>query len=456
MVFQYCHAQNDSVRTLVVKDIIIKGNRHTKSYIIKRELDINEGDTIAIRNLLGRLEKGKEQIENTTLFLEVKVEPVILNVSMVEIVISVREKWYIYPLPEFSLADRSWDEWISKYNASLKRVNYGIRFVHNNLTGRKDELNIKLINGYTRNIGFSYRAPYSNPKLTNGFSVGGGYSQTHEVAYKTSYNSNLVYFNNGEFARSAWNASASYFIRKRIKKSETIGINYSNISIADSIQTNVYNPHYFNQPSSRISFADVYYIFQYNDVNNILYPLRGYTMGFTVLKRGLGFNNGVGADMLSIQAEYDRYWSLGKKWYGSMQLQGKIKLPFDEPYFNQSAMGYGNAYVRGLDYAIIDGVAYSISKFNLKREILNFRIPTPLTKSKTFHKIPFKIYAKTFTDYGYCYAREGFTTNLSNKFLYSGGFGLDILTVYDIQFRFEYSFNQLGQNKLFLHNDRGF
>lgn len=449
---QQAKAQSDTVRVLVVRNIIVTGNKHTKTYIIKRELDIKEGDTIAIRNLTERIKKGRENINNTTLFLEVKADPLITDPYTTDIIVSVREKWYIYPLPEFSLVDRSWDEWISKYNASLKRVNYGIRFVHNNLTGRKDGLNIKLINGYTRNIGFSYKAPYSNPSLTNGFSIGAGYSQTHEIAYKTSYNNNLVYFNNGEFARSAWNISGAYSIRKKINKSETIGINYNNIEVVDSIQTAPYNPHYFNS-SSHVSFADIYYAFQYNDVNNIQYPLRGYTIGFNVIKRGFGFNGGI--DMLSIHGEYDKYWKLGHKWYTSLQMQGKIKLPFDQPYFNQQAMGFGNAYLRGLEYAVIDGVAYSILKVNLKREILNFVIPTPL-KSKTFHRIPVKVYAKAYTDYGYSYSRDGFTTQLSNKFLYSGGVGLDVLTVYDIQFRFEYSFNQLGQNRLFLHNDKGF
>jgi len=401
---------------------------------------------------MARIKRGRENINNTTLFLEVKADPLIIDAYTADIIVTVREKWYIYPLPEFSLVDRSWDEWVTKYNASLKRVNYGVKFAHYNLTGRRDELNIKLINGYTRNISFNYKAPYANSSLTNGFSIGAGYSQTHEVAYKTSYNNNLLYFNNGDFARSAWNISGSYSIRKRINKSETIGVNYSNIEIVDSIQTTPYNTHYFNT-SSHVSFADIYYVFQYNDVNNIQYPLNGYTVGFNVIKRGFGFNGGI--DMLSLQGEYDKYWKLGHKWYTSLQLQGKIKLPFDQPYFNQQGMGFGRAYLRGLEYAVIDGVAYSILKLNLKREILNFVIPTPL-KSKTFHRIPFKVYAKAYTDYGYLYSRDGFATQLSNKFLYSGGLGLDILTVYDIQFRFEYSFNQLGQNRLFLHNDSGF
>jgi hypothetical protein len=72
------------------------------------------------------------------------------------------------------------------------------------------------------------------------------------------------------------------------------------------------------------------------------------------------------------------------------------------------------------------------------------------------NKLPFHIYAKTYADFGYCYAKDENISILNNKFLYSGGFGIDILTLYDIQFKFEYSFNQLGQNGLFIHNEGGF
>ena len=40
---------------------------------------------------------------------------------------------------------------------------------------------------------------------------------------------------------------------------------------------------------------------------------------------------------------------------------------------------------------------------------------------------------------------------LSNSLLHSAGIGIDIVTFYDVILRFEYSFNQLGQNGLYLH-----
>ena len=70
--------------------------------------------------------------------------------------------------------------------------------------------------------------------------------------------------------------------------------------------------------------------------------------------------------------------------------------------------------------------------------------------------IPFTFFAKTYADLGYEYNKKEFAANLNNKLLYTGGFGIDILTFYDVNLRFEYSFNQLNQKGLFLHTQSGF
>jgi hypothetical protein len=326
--------------------------------------------------------------------------------------------------------------------------------LHNNLTGRKDELRIHVLNGYTKTLSFTYKAPYSNPALTNGFLIGGGYLKSREVAYKTGYDNEFVYYKQNHFVRNEWNFQVGYIIRRGLKVSHLFNLTYTHLHLDDSITSVNYNTAYFNKPVSKIGYVDFYYALKYTDVNNILYPLTGVSASVGLAKRGLGLSGGINS--FSIDAEYNRYWSLGKKWYASTQVQGNIKLPFRQPYINQQAMGYLNSYVRGFDYKIIDGVAYAIGKFNLKREIFNFSINTIFKKSKTFNKIPFHIYAKTFADMGYCYNREDFVSRLNNTFLGSTGVGVDIVTFYDIQIRVEYSVNQLGQKGLFLHNEKGF
>jgi outer membrane protein assembly factor BamA len=444
----------DSVSKLQLRKVFITGNKKTKYYIILREMQMKEGDSITIFHLNNRLEKARQQVFNTRMFIEVKIEPEIVSPFQFDLNVTVKERWYIFPLPEIQFVGSSLNEWLAKYKGDLSRLNYGAKFTHNNLSGRRDKLRVHILNGYTQTIYFNYDAPYINPALTKGFSVGGGFSQNREITYKTAYDNNHMYFKKNNFISKSWNIHAGYSVRKAIKKSEWFGMGYTHTNVDDSIISAEYNSAYNNKSKSKIGFFDFAYYLQYVDVNNVFYPLTGRSASFSLQKKGLGFTGGI--NVFTIDGEYNKFWSLGKKWYSSMQLQGNIKLPFNQPYVNQQALGYGNNYVRGLEYKIVDGVAYVISKINLKKELFVFSINTIFKKSKIFNKIPFKIYAKTFADMGYSYIRPEFATQLNNTFLGSAGVGLDIITFYDLQLRIEYSINQLGQNRLFLHNEKGF
>jgi hypothetical protein len=167
----------------------------------------------------------------------------------------------------------------------------------------------------------------------------------------------------------------------------------------------------------------------------------------------LGLTGGINS--FSVEAGLNRYFDLGKKWYSSIQLNGKLRLPLHQAYINQKGLGYNDNYLRGLEYLVIDGVGSALIKTTLKKKILDFKIPLPF-KIKSIPYLPFTFFLKTYGDVGYVYNKKEFITNLNNKLLYTGGFGIDLLTFYDINLRFEYSFNQLGQKGLFLHTQSGF
>jgi hypothetical protein len=58
---------------------------------------------------------------------------------------------------------------------------------------------------------------------------------------------------------------------------------------------------------------------------------------------------------------------------------------------------------------------------------------------------------KTHGDWAYTYTEQKGNNYLSNKNLYAFGFGLDIVTLYDIRIRLEYTFNDNGDRALYLH-----
>jgi len=444
-----------------IKDLTVNGTKKTKVYIVYREIQFKKGDSIAIADLYKELQQAGTQVYNTTLFNEVKFELVALDASNVNINVQVLERWYLYPVPQFKWIDRNFNEWYRTYNASLSRVNYGLKFVHYNLSGRRDQLRIYLINGYTKNVSFSYTAPYSNRKLTEGFTIGGGYSQKRELSIKTDSSNLLLFYPSDsatkakrDFVYKSWYAHAGYTIRRGFFKKHIFTAGYNYIKIADSvILDKQYNPNYFKDQVNSKGFIDLIYTLQYSNVNNTSYPLTGKTWFTTIQKRGLGFTGGV--NMLHLEAGLNKYFDMGKGWYSSVQLNGKIKLPFDQAYINQRGFGYGDIYLRGLEYYVIDGVATALVRSTIKKKIFSINIPFKYLP-KLLTKIPITVFAKSYTDMGYAYTQKKYDTYLNNRLLYTGGFGIDILTFYDFNLKFEYSFNQLGKNGLFLHNQSGF
>ncbi|MEO6188080.1 MAG: POTRA domain-containing protein [Ginsengibacter sp.] len=446
-----CHSQSnfqlpDTLKKLRVRNIIISGNKQTKEYIIRREMPLSVGDTVEASAVLAKLEEARSFIYNTTLFLDVKVLPLFIGDDQLDIVVHVEERWYIFPIPVFQLADRSVNEWIQKYNASLSRVSYGIRFLHKNVSGRNDQFAITAINGYSRNISFNYRAPYSNPSLTEGVIVDGGFLQSMEIAVKTSTNNEIVHYKKDNFVRDAWYARGAYLSRKGLKKRETFSFSFYHIKVDDSVT--LYYPTYFRSSKSSLDFPEFEYRLQFINVDNILYPLKGYTSLFSVNKRGLSWNKNI--DRLSVRAGHNFYFAHANKWYSSIRLSGEIKLPFQQAFINRRAIGYGEDYLRGYELYVIDAAWSLTSKFDVKKEIASFAIPTFLN-SKSYDRIPFRIYAKSFADVGYAYIQDEYDSRLNNKLLFSGGVGLDIVTIYDLKLSIEFSLNQLRQKGLFLH-----
>jgi outer membrane protein assembly factor BamA len=440
--------QTDTVRLLHVHSLKISGNKKTKDYIILREMKLKAGQQIKAAFFLEKLNASQALIYNTNLFSIVTVTPVMIGADELDIYIEVLERWYIYPTPYLKLTDRNFNDWWITNNHDFNRVVYGLKYADFNLSGRGDQLNIYLLTGYARNISISYTAPYSNTKLTEGFSVGLSYVQTKELDYKTTYNHKSLLYKSKNFDRTSFSAVATYSVRKGFYKKHTYKIQYSFIDVNDSIVSTAYNPNYFNSNKSNVGFTDLYYGYQFLKVDNINYPLKGKAINIYLVKRGLGLSGGI--NMFQVDLAWRKYMKHPHQFYSSVQFFSKLKLPFKQPYINQRAFGYGEYYLNGLEYYVIDGVASAIAKLNLSKKLVAFKIKIPF-KIKQFPYLPFSFYAKTYINTGFSYNKPNGSGMLNDRLLYTSGVGLDILSLYDLRLSAEYSMNQLHEKGLFLH-----
>ena len=430
----------------IVGKIYIEGNKRTKSYIIERELPFKPGDSIYLTDLVNGFEIARRQLFNTSLFNEVIVSLKSFRGYVVDVNIEVKERWYIFPLPYVKPVDRNLSEW-SKQGYSTDRLNYGFKFTWYNFTGRNDKLRLWLITGYTRQLQFQYDQPYADKTLKHGYRIGFTYSSNKEINYLTTDNQQR-YIDTLHEGLKRYNGYVEYQYRPGLRTWHNFRISYTKQIVDTGLLS--YSPKYFGGNTTTISYPELSYTLKYVNVDYIHFPLTGVQAEASLLKRGFDSKN----NMWELSGRFSKGWKLAKKLYFGWQGNGVVRVPFDQPYINQRLFGYGDLYLRGLERYVIDGVAAAMSRQTLRREIVRFSIPT-FIKSRSHDKIPFRIYARTFADLGYAYNRDKMQNTLNNslvnKTLYTYGAGVDIVTFYDFIFRFDYSFNQLGQKGLFLH-----
>jgi outer membrane protein assembly factor BamA len=445
-------SSNDTVHRrnmFYVNEIVITGDRKTKPYIIEREVPFKRGDSLYLNELVQKFDLARRQLMNTRLFNDVVVSLKGFNGYNVDVQIEVKERWYIFPIPYFKLIDRNLSEW-GKQEYKLTRVNYGLKFAYYNFTGRNDKLKGSFVSGYTKQVQFSYEQPYADKSLKHGYGVNVSYAGLKEINHLTINNEQKFFpadtlkeaFSR-RFINEQFNFSLSYSYRPAIRTRHSFRLSYNTNKIDSIVRVN--NPEYFANKKLLIHYPEASYTIEYNNIDWVAYPLKGFIGDASLVRRGLNKD----MDLWMLSAKGTRAWQVGKNLFYSLQGNMVVKLPFEQPYYNQRLFGYGDMYLRGLEKYVIDGVAGALVRHTLRKQILNFSIP--FIKSKSHDRIPIRIMLKTYGDVGYSYNKNTFGNSLENRMLYTAGAGVDLISFYDFVLRFEYSFNQLGENGIFLH-----
>lgn len=439
----------DSINALLeVSEIILSGFKRTKPYIIEREIPFKKGDSIQSSELLAKLTLCKQQIMNTSLFVDVDVKSIKLDSSRVYIDIHVKERWYLFPLPYFRIVGRNFNDWWVQYNHRLSRVDYGLKFMQNNFSGRNDNLNIWVIAGYTQQLSLRYDNPYIDKKLKHGINIGFSYRRNRELNYAVNNNKQSFLKREDEFLIRQFHTDFSYTYRPAIKTRHIFRTAYTDMRVSDTVVT--LNPRFLPGAASYAKFGELSYTLQYNNVDYLPYPLKGFTGEASIYKR---FGKNINIWQLSGRGNY--HLKISPKTFAQFQGVASIRLPFNQPYISNSFMGSSDFYMRGLEYYVIEGVAGGVGRATLKNEIISVNVINPI-KSKTHNKIPLRVFLKGFSDVGYAYSKNFGNSVLNNKLLRTWGFGVDIVTFYDVVVRLEYSFNHLGDRGLFFHTQTDF
>ena len=427
-----------------IRKIYVTGNKKTKENIVLRELPFKEGQKYRLQDLVDRFELGRRLLMNTALFHEAVIALKSFEADKIDISVEVSERWYIFPLPYLVPVDRNLNQWLFEQNADFSRTNYGVKILHNNITGRNDKLHLWLVTGYTKHISFDYERPFIDKQMKWGARIFSSIGKMREINYGT-LNNKQQFLKSNTYLYSFSKSGIEISYRNAIRVQHKVGINYLTEKVRDTVIA--MNPSYFPGDRKSLGYPEFYYTYKYSDLDYNPYPTKGYAGEFSIYKKGI--NKRINLWQLSAMASGN--WHISPKTFFNTTVFGSIKVPFKQPYTNQQLLGYNEIFMQGYEYYVVDGVAGTYLKASLTRKLFSTNIRFPQTRFVENKKMPITLFARVFGNAGYVYHPNPGENLLSNRLLTSAGIGLDILTFYDFTLKLEWTFNQLGQNGLFLH-----
>ncbi len=431
-------------KKVLVKEIQIFGNKRTKPSVLLRELPFKIDDSLAGNEIKSLEVLAKNQLTALALFHDIFIEDSISG-NEIYFAITVRERWYIFPEPTFSLADRNFNEWWK--TKQIYRTTYGINIYDLNVRGRNERLVINLIDGWHRSLGLQYKIPYLNKSKTLGAQLSAQYQVGHEVPYIT-LNDRLQYIRVNEvniFKKT--NAELQFNYRRKLKTTHTLNIGFEFYDIADTI-TLKENPSFLSSGKTSLMAPYINYRYTYQSLDYFFYPQKGFYFSAAIEKRGY---KGGEINIWNSYWDVEQYTPL----YSNLYLANSLKIQASPnktlPYIYSNSLGYRDL-VRGYEHYVINGNAYGVLNNELKTKISSWKIKLPHIIPSQFNPAPLQIYLKVYYDIGYVNSNLVNSINvLPNKTLQGYGLGFDFISYYDSILRIEYSINNLGQKELFLH-----
>ena len=433
---------------IVIRSITIKGNNKTKDYIIQRELPFKIGSTVATDSLASLISLAQYQIFNTSLFNEAKVESIMVDSTTADVLIHVKERWYLFPLPYFRWVDRNFSQWWNQQNRSLDRVNYGMNFRQSNFSGNNDRLVIGLITGYTHQAILRYQIPFIDKKLQWGVGAGLQYYTQKEINF-TTIADKQVFYKSDKILRDGFRGNANLTYRPNLFERFNIqfGLGEENITSEAFAKA----PNLLPTFSKLMRYADFTLGYSKTKFDYNAYPTKGASTDFSWYQRIADK-----APFTSFQFRKILVHPFNQTNFIYTESNSQIKFLANQNYLDQRLLGYGNLQMSGLEYYIVDGNAASIGKLAFHHKLGTITLRNPVTK-KFLQEVKYHFWLKLFTQMGYVFSEKPLNANkLSNTLLRTAGIGVDIISIYDFVFKIDYSVNQLGDKGLYLHGGINF
>ncbi|MCB8995261.1 MAG: hypothetical protein H6538_06620 [Bacteroidales bacterium] len=436
--------------TFLISEILITGNKVSRESIILKELTFQQGSVLSSAELDEAIKRSRENLLNTSLYNFVNIYHSEDDNNQSRVIISVVERWYIWPSPIFEHAERNLGAFIN--NPDWNRINYGGQIFWDNFRGRREQVKLKYRLGYKQQLEIYYGKPNIGRDQKNGISFVLNQTRQHEVNEYSENNKPVYLKNENSFLAELFNPYFIYSYRSTLYARHTLNLGYLSFTYRDSAShENFTGLPYESDP--RWLFFD--YSFEYDIRDLKAYPLNGDYIRLNLSRREFlteGVKN-YSASSLQITASHHR------KIIDRLYYNDAVRIYFSRdqnlPKLYRTGIGYG-PYLRGYELFVIDGNSYGLMVNNLKYCIMREKTyKLALIPWSQFNPAHFSVYGNLFFDMAYAhgkyYGDRGNT--YANRYLYTAGLGLDLVSYYDLVVRLEASINREGQTGFFIHTE---
>lgn len=453
-----CMAISVSAQVVTVRRIDIVGAQKTRPFIIRRELTFREGDSLLQRDLGQIMTRNRDNLLNLGIFNQaiVNVSEWDTKTNVIDVSVTVQESWYIYPAPIFDLADRNFNVWWNTYNGALNRLNLGARLDWLNFTGQNDKLKAKVQVGYTPKQEFEYRFPFLDRRQRFGITAGFYHASNKEAAFATVENREQFVRIDDRKMVERYRGFVRLTYRPTILLRHEMDILYQHID-ADARFIADYNPIFFRNGGTQHTALTLRYTFEYDNRDIKIFAEKGIRAMLTLEKAG--FRKGADENLFTSHALFEGNIPAGRHFQHRLTFSAKYSWVRSRPsYMYYQALGYGQNYLRGYELYLVDGLDFTLGKYQLSYTLFDEKIRWGAwVPMHPFREMPVHVFLSFLAETGY--VNDPFTGDvnpLANRPLAGGGIGVEVLLYHNLLFDFNYSVNHLGERGFYIHNRTSF
>jgi outer membrane protein assembly factor BamA len=455
-----------------ISQIEVTGNERTKEKIIIRELDFHPLDSLATyergaasailfgqkrfsrkdsSELVMRMKYSRENIINTKLFLEVDLYLEQIEGADYKLRIDVNERWYFWAFPIIQLDYPNFNDWLQ--DPDLHMLTMGLFTSHNNLWGLGHQAAFKGFLGSSQGAGLGYLIPWIGNGQKIGLLLGAAYKKSAVIEYGSLDNERQIIFEQGSMQNYSFLTTLT--TRPGLYNYSKVRISANHIQISDSLITLTQDESlasFLPEGQQSVDFVSLYIEYKYDSRNSHTYPLHGnYLKGF-VKKIGMGILSH-DVDYFYYGVDMHFYQEISERWYTAEMFKFVTSSSENIPYFFKRNLTSTEDFIRGYDYYALRGDEMYYFRSNLK---YNFVKPNVMKARKEKHKdskfrnVPYAFYLNLIADAAYM--KDNFYGDYNpqnNKMLLSWGLGVDVVSYYDMVFRFEYVFTNINSHGFF-------